>query len=320
MANFWSQLPKPFTVLAPMEDVTDHVFREIIAEYLPKPDVFFTEFTSVDGLASRGRTMTLRKFKFSEKQRPIVAQIWGNDPEKMRAATGTVRELGFDGVDINMGCPVPAVVKRHAGAGTIGQYELAAELIKAVREAAGDMAVSVKTRLGVDHIITDEWIGHLLDQNLDCLAIHGRVATQMSKGDANWEEIGRAVKLRDARAPQTLLVGNGDILSYKQAVDAHNKYGVDGIMIGRGVFHNPWIFEKTTEPRTHSKTEYLDVCVKHLKLYEETWGRTKNFEMMKKFFKMYVKDFPGASELRQELMLLKNIEPMLELLKTHGAD
>lgn len=314
MSNFWKNIPSPFTVLAPMEDVTDFVFREIVAKHLPRPDVFFTEFTSVDGLASRGRTMTIRKFKYSKFQRPIVAQIWGSDPAKMKAAAETVRELGFDGIDINMGCPVPAVMKRKAGAGTIGQYELAARLIQAVKDGAGDMAVSVKTRLGHDTVITDEWVGFLLDQNIDALTIHGRVATQMSKGDANWGEIGRAVKLRNVRAPGTLIVGNGDIQSYAQALDMHHTHGVDGIMIGRGIFHNPWIFDPTVDPGQHVKKEYIDLLIDHVNLYEDTWGRTKNFEMMKKFFKMYVRGFDGANELRQRLMLIHTRDEILAIL------
>lgn len=314
MINFWKNLRAPFTVLAPMEDVTDVVFREIMANNLPRPDVFFTEFTSVDGLATRGREATIRKFKFTNKQRPIVAQIWGSNPQRMRQATETVRELGFDGIDINMGCPVPAVVRRAAGAGTIGQYQLAAALIGAVKESAGDMAVSVKTRLGSDRVMTDDWIPFLLEQQIDALAIHGRIATQMSKGDANWEEIGKAVNYRTKIAPNTIIVGNGDIKSYTQVIEMHEKYGVDGVMIGRGVFHDPWIFSQKT-PRPHTKQEYLRILVQHLTLYEETWGRTKNFEMMKKFFKMYVREFDGANELRQRLMEQKKYSDMIELLR-----
>lgn len=313
MANFWQRLNTPFTVLAPMEDVTDVVFREIMATELPRPDVFFTEFTSIDGLATRGRAVTIRKLQFTPKQRPIVAQVWGTDPERMRSAAETVRELGFDGIDINMGCPVPAVIKRKAGAGTIGHFSLAAELVGAIKDGSGTMAVSVKTRLGQDRIITDEWIPFLLNQGIDALTIHGRIATQMSKGEANWDEIGKAVKHRDQIAPGTVIIGNGDVLSYEQAIALHEQYRVDGIMVGRGIFHNPWIFSR--EQRIHSKSDFLTVLHKHLDLYESTWGRSKNFEMMKKFFKMYVKDFPGAAELRQELMSKKTYEDMVNILK-----
>jgi nifR3 family TIM-barrel protein len=313
MTNFWKTLPKPFTVLAPMEDVTDVVFREIVAE-IARPDVFFTEFTSSDGLASRGRERVARKLMLTENQRPCVAQIWGNDPAKMGAASAFVGELGFDGIDINMGCPVPAVIKKCAGAGMIGNMELTKKVLDEVKKGAGDMPVSVKTRLGYDKIITDEWIGFLLDQNLAALAIHGRVATQMSKGDADWGEIGRAVKIRDVRAPETLIVGNGDIKSYAQVLEKHKEFGVDGAMIGRGIFHDPWIFEKSPESRLHKKEEYISILIRHLTLYEETWGRSKNFEMMKKFFKMYVKDFEGANELRQQLMERRNFPEMMEII------
>lgn len=304
MQNLWKTLPKPFTVLAPMEDVTDVVFREIMT-MLPRPDVFFTEFTNADGLSSRGHDRVVQKLTYTENQRPIVAQIWGMNPETMRKAAEEVKELGFDGIDINMGCPVPAVIKRGAGAGHIGNYEQTKEIIDAVKEGAGEMPVSVKTRLGQTTIIADEWIPFLLKQNLAALTIHGRIAAQMSKGDADWNMIGNAVTMRNEHAPETVLVGNGDIMSYAQVVEKHEAHKVDGVMIGRGVFSNPWIFEKTLTPATHTKQEYIDILLKHIALFDDTWGKNKNFELMKKFFKMYVKDFDDASLMRQQLMECK---------------
>lgn len=313
MGDFWQELPRPFLVLAPMEDVTDVVFREIIAD-LPRPDVFFTEFVSADGLASKGRDITLRKFKYTESQRPIVAQIWGIDPVNLKKAARLAAELKFDGIDINMGCPDRAVMKKGAGAALCLTQKLAKEIIMAVKDGAKDLPVSVKTRLGYDKVVTDEWISFLLSQNLAALTIHGRTALQMSKGEANWEEIGKAVKLKQKIAPETIIIGNGDIKSFKEALKMHELFGVDGVMIARGVFANPWVFSKSQNQTEHQKDEYIEILRKHLNLYEETWGDSKNFEVMKKFFKMYVKSFKGANQLRQRLMECKSKAQVIELL------
>lgn len=314
MANFWAHLPEPFFVLAPMENVTDLVFRDIIAELSP-PDVLFTEFTAVDGLFSKGREETLEKLRFSAKQRPIVAQIWGVDPELFYKTTLLVTELGFDGIDINMGCPDRAVCKRGAGAASIKNPDLAKELIAAVKRGAGEkIAVSVKTRLGFNEIKTLDWIPFLLEQKIDALTVHGRIATQMSKGAAHWDEIGKAVKLRDQIAPQTVLIGNGDVKDYAHGVELHKKYHVDGLMIGRGIFVNPWVFDKSDSPAKHDKQEYLDLLVKHMDLYVDTWGETHHFDILKKFFKMYVREFDGANELRIKLMECKNRDQVKEVL------
>ncbi len=320
-SNFWKQLPSPFTVLAPMEDVTDYVFREIIATQVPRPDVFFTEFTSADGLCSKGREETIHRFKFSERQRPIVAQIWGTNPETMYKAAQIVQKMGFNGIDINMGCPVPAVTKHGAGAGHIKNMQNAKEVIDATRKGAPSVALSVKTRIGFNSIITEEWAGFLLKQKLDALTIHGRTAAQQSKGNVEWGEIAKIVQLRDAISPTTIIIGNGDVLSYAQAVDAHKKYGVDGIMIGRGVFYNPWVFDKSANPPIHTKSEYLALLHSHLNLFKESWGNKKNFQIMKKFFKVYVKGFDGANELRQHLMECRTNEEVVDILyKKNGSE
>lgn len=311
MSNFWQKLDKPFLVLAPMEDVTDYVFREIVT-FLPKPAVFFTEFVSSDALCSKGREATISKLKYSERQRPIVAQIWGSDPDKMEKAASIVKELGFDGVDINMGCPVDAVMKKGAGAAHIKNPALTKEIIKAVKRGADGLPVSIKTRIGIDKIVTVEWIGFLLKQNLAALTVHGRTAEQMSKGEANWDEIGKAVKLRDEISPSTLLIGNGSIKSKNEALLMSEKHKVAGVMIASGIFSNPWIFEAENE---HSREEYIEVLQKHLQLFEDTWGKTKNFEIMKKFFKMYIKGFDGANQLRQRLMETKSRKEALQIIE-----
>lgn len=313
--KFWKSLPSTFLVLAPMEDVTDVVFREIMTT-LPRPDVFFTEFTSADALASLGRENAIRKFRYTENQRPIVAQIWGVNLENLKGAAKIVQDLGFDGVDINMGCPDKSVMKKGAGAALCKNPNLAKDIISAVREGAPDIALSVKTRLGYSEINTDEWITFLLKQNIDALTIHGRTATQLSRGEANWDEIGRAVKLRNLLSVETVIIGNGDIKSYADAVSMQKLSGVDGVMIGRGVFSNPWVFEKNLKTEKHLKAEYIGVLLAHLDLYEQTWGNTKNFEVMKKFFKMYVNNFPGASRLRDKLMHCKTSAEVREIAQT----
>ncbi len=219
--------------------------------------------------------------------------------------------MGFDGVDINMGCPNRDVMKGGAGSGLIRTPELAVEIIEAVKKGAPNIPVSVKTRLGYDKVITEEWATVLLKQNPAVLTMHGRIATEMSKFPADWNEIAKVVKLRDKLSPQTLIVGNGDVKSYEQAVDYHQRYGVDGVMIGRGLFNNPWVFEKT--PSEHTKQDRLDILLKHVELHQSRW-EVKRFDQLKKFFKMYVKGFPGANNLRAQLMETKNSEEVIKVL------
>lgn len=317
MVNFWERLPCPFLVLAPMEDVTDFVFREVVATVLPRPDVLFTEFTSSDGLVSPGLPKVAQKLKFSEKQQPIVAQLWGNNPDKIFRAAGIVQDLGFDGVDLNMGCPERNVVRKGQCAGLIGNFDLTAELIGAARSGAPRIPVSVKTRIGIKKIVTGEWISHLLRQKIQALTIHGRIAGQMSTGAANWEEIAKSVKLRDEIAPETIIIGNGDVESFADAKTKAEQSGVDGVMIGRGIFHDPWVFEKSE--KTHSKAESIEVLKKHVRLFDQTHGKTKNFEIMKKFFKMYVNNFAGAGEFRQRLMECKNFESVMMIINGNNT-
>ncbi|MCS7092534.1 MAG: tRNA-dihydrouridine synthase [Patescibacteria group bacterium] len=316
MPNFWTRLVKPFTVLAPMDDVTDYAFRELVANYLPRPDVFFTEFTNAEGLVSAGKKSVLKKFLYSDSHRPIVAQIWGINPDNLKKAAKMVFDLGFDGVDINMGCPDKKVVKKGAGAGCILDFEKTARMIAAVRSGAKKIPVSVKTRLGFNKIQTNEWISFLLKQGLDALTIHGRTAIQMSEGSANWDEIGKAVEIKNKVSPSTIIVGNGDILSYSQVLTMYDKHHVDGVMIGRGIFHDPWVFEKQIEKIQRDKKEYFDLLKKHIDIFDKTWGKTKNFSTLKKFCKMYIKGFDGASSLREKLMNAKDSKEMLLILQS----
>ncbi|MBP9719118.1 MAG: tRNA-dihydrouridine synthase [Candidatus Levybacteria bacterium] len=312
--NFWQTLQKPLFVQAPLDDVSDVVFREVL-EKVGRPDVFFTEFTSTDGLCSKGKEKVMRRLLYTKGQRPIVAQIWGNNIEHYAQTAKLVEELGFDGIDINMGCPVRKVVGRGQCSGLIKNPKLAGELIHAIKSAAPTLPLSVKTRIGFNTIQTEEWIGFLLEQNLAALTVHGRIATRMSKDPANWEEIGKAVTLRNKMNKDTILLGNGDIKSREEGIEKIKTYGVDGVMIGRGIFTDLWIFHKEKTAAEVPLKEKLTTLLYHITLFEKTWGQTKDFNLLKKFYKVYINDYPNASEFRQKLMEIHTFEETKKVLE-----
>lgn len=314
--NFWVKLPKPFTVLAPMEGVTDFIFRQIIVSYLPRPDVFFTEFTSSDALTSIGVKSALERLKYSPKEHPIVAQIWGTDPEKIAKSSIIVERLGFDGIDLNMGCPDRNIMKKGSGAATIGNYELAIKIINAVKKSS-KLPLSIKTRLGIKSDISPEWISFLLKQEPAALTLHARTAKQKSKGLADWEKIGEAVNLRNKISPQTMIIGNGDIKSYKEVLTKYNKYKMDGVMIGRGMLSNPNIFEKNVSLSKLTRKESLEILIKHIKLFTKIYGTDKNFSILKKYFKIYIKGYPGSNLFRQKLMECNSSVDALKIIKNN---
>lgn len=295
--------------MAPMADVTDCAFRKIIAKY-GKPDVLWTEFVSADGLCSPGRDVLVRDLEFSEAERPIVAQLFSAHPEKMYEAAKLVKELGFDGLDINMGCPDKSVEKQGAGAAHMKNPELARDIIKAAQEGAEGLPVSVKTRIGYNKDEIDTWIPVLLSCNLSALTIHARTRKEMSDVPAQWDKLKRVVELRNKLAPETLIFGNGDALNLNDGMDKVKTSGVDGVMFGRAIFGNPWLFKglndikegKNAEVYIPSVKEKLEVAVEHTLLYEKMLGDIKNFAIMKKHFKAYVNGFDGAKELRIKLM------------------
>lgn len=288
-----------------MEAVTDVVFRHVVAAAAP-PDVYFTEFTNAASYCSKaGEHSTRGRLAFTPDEQPIVAQIWGNNPEHFGVMAGGLAESGFAGIDINMGCPDKTVVRNGSCSALIRQPELATELIAAAKK--GGLPVSVKTRLG--YSTTDEWhswLGHLLHQDIANLTIHLRTRSEMSKVPAHFELIPNIKQLRDEIAPQTLLTINGDILDRAHGEALAQEYGVDGIMIGRGVFQNPFAFEKA--PTEHSREELLRLLQLQLDLFDtySTELEPRKFEPLKRFFKIYVRDFPGAAELREELMHTKS--------------
>ena len=316
--NFWRDLPRPFFVLAPMEDVTDVVFRHVVSK-AGRPDVFFTEFTNSESYCHPEGLKSVRgRLLFTEDEQPMVAHIWGDSPENFRKMSIGMAEMGFKGIDLNMGCPVPNVAQRGKGSGLILRPEVAAELIQAAK--AGGLPISVKTRLGYKEVDErKEWLTHILKQDIANLSIHLRTRKEMSQVDAHWELIPEIKELRDQIAPNTLLTINGDILDRQMGMELATKYGVDGVMIGRGIFKNPFAFEK--EPKEHSTTEYLDLLRLQLDLqdqYKEQLPRS--ITGLHRFFKIYVKGFRGAGELRNQLMNTKSTDEVRALLDNFEAN
>ena len=310
MKNIWQDLPHPFFILAPMEAVTDVVFRHVIKE-AAAPDLFFTEFTNATGWVHAGDKAIRGRLIKTNDEHPIIAQIWGGEVGDMAHLAAYCRDLGYDGIDINMGCPAKSAVK-SGGSALIRNPALAAEAIAAAKTAG--LPVSVKTRLGYTHV--DEWrdwLTHLFKQDIVNLTIHLRTKKEMSKVPAHIELIPEIVALRDEIAPQTLLTINGDIRDRAHGEELVQQCGVDGVMIGRGVFHNPFAFEHT--PAAHNKEELLNLLRLQLDLYDEWQPQLQRpFETLKRFFKIYVRDFDGASELRNQLMQTKSTDEVRKLL------
>lgn len=397
MCSFWSSLPRPFFVLAPMANVTDSVFRKLFAKY-GKPDVTWTEFVSADGLVSAGQKKLLVDLEYTNKERPIVAQLFTGHPEVMREAAVLVKTLGFDGLDINMGCPDRAVEKQGGGAALIKDTVLALKVLEAARDgvdlnsglnqkskiptsllrsyegqskssfsakatkdnqklkAKGEkfqtIPVSVKTRIGYNKIDLN-WIKFLLEQKLPALTVHLRTRKEMSEVPAHWEIMPEIIKMRNEIAPATLIIGNGDVESLEQAREYSEKYGCDGIMIGRGIFGKPWFFEGLKKLKTgksglrnilntkldFEKTpeERLKILVEHAKLFEKTFlpaptlnnkslnknglrqasKNIKNFDVMKKHFKAYVSGWDGAKELRVKLFEAEYAKDVAAVVKEY---
>ncbi len=324
MNNFWTDKNKPFFALAPMEDVTDTVFREIVLS-ISAPEnlnILYTEFTSTDGLCHPvGKEKVKHRLFVSESERKLidqkgvklVAQIWGMNPEKFYKATKIIaEEYDFDGIDINMGCPVKKIVKQGACSALIGQPELAKEIISATKEAT-ELPVSVKTRIGLSKVLTESWISTLLEARPAALIVHGRIQKDQSEKPADWNEIRKAVEMRNRLAPEIPVIGNGDVFSMDSARYKLSEYGVDGVMIGRGIFMNPWFFSyRTNEPDTEEK---LALLWKHTQVYHEIWGNKKSFNILKHFFKIYTNSFHGAQHLRVALMETNNMDEVAEVLK-----
>ncbi len=330
--GFWQKLidekitqGKTLHVVAPMADVTDVAFRTMIAKYSRMkedgggPDVMWTEFVSANGLCSPGREVLKRDLEFSDIERPIVAQLFTAEPDKMREAAKLCRELGFDGIDINMGCPDKSIEKQRAGASHMRDWRNAQKVIRAAQEGAGDIPVSVKTRIGYNKVEFKEWLPKILECNIPVLTVHLRTRKEMSKVDAHWELMPEVVKLvRDITGEikdgGTIVIGNGDIVSLEDGNEKARVTGCGGVMIGRGIFGTPWFFDQTTDKNGKTTEERLKILIEHTKLFEDKLGDIKNFAIMKKHYKAYVHGFDGAKELRVELMECENSKEIEEVI------
>lgn len=317
--GFWADLKKPFFVLAPMADVTDAAFRQIIAKYSRHgekgggPDVFWTEFVSADGLCSPGREVLKRDLAFTKGEHPIVAQIFSSNPDNMRKTAALCKELGFDGIDINMGCPDRSIEKQGAGAAMMKSPKRAQEVIRATMEGADGIPVSVKTRVGYNKENLEEWLSAILETKPAVITVHARTRKDLSLMPANWDYVKRAKKL--AEGTGTLIIGNGDVKNLEEAQARVAETGADGVMIGRGIFGNPWLFDSTRNPEDISLEEKFEVMIEHTHLYEKLLGDIKNFAIMKKHYKAYVHGFDGAKEIRIKLMDAKNADEVEQIAR-----
>ena len=318
---FWENLTnanlgEPFFALAPMNDVTDSVFRQIVAK-CAAPDVFFTEFVSVDSLSSIGARRMDVKLAYSDVEKPLIVQIWGNKPKNYEIQCRELSYRGYAGIDINMGCPVQKVISKGSCSALIKNRSKAKEIIDATREgiSAGDrnVALSVKTRIGFDEIDLT-WIEFLLNQNLDCLTVHCRTTKEQSKVPNHFEVLPEIVAMRSAIAPNTKLVLNGDVHTRAQGEELAGEHGVDGIMIGRGIFFDPFVFSQQSPWVDMRTAQKLELYIEHIDLYERTWQGKKNPDALKRFAKTYVIGFPGAPQVRDNIMGLKNIDAVRDYL------
>jgi len=326
--NYWNSIKESIWALAPMEDVTDTVFREVVLR-LSKPGhvhLLFSEFLSTDGFCHPvGKEKVLHRFHINPEELELarkmnvklVAQIWGTDPEKFyQTAKYIAEETDFDGIDINMGCPMKNIIKKGACSALINTPDLAREIITATKEAS-DLPLSVKTRVGFKSVVTESWISTLLQSEIDALIVHGRIQKMMSEGEADWNEIGKAVQLRNQINPKIKLLGNGDVMSIDESNQRVSDFGVDGVMVGRGIFHNPWLYNPGHEPNME---ERLEALLLHARLYSKTWTGEKNWSILKRFFKIYTNSFKGAAHLRAELMETHGVDEVESIVKAFRED
>jgi nifR3 family TIM-barrel protein len=327
--NFWQELkkknPKRIMVLAPMADVTDPAFRRIIAKY-GKPDVMWTEFVSADGLFLGGFEHLVKDLAFVEEERPIVAQFFTSKPEMMQKAGELAVDMGFDGIDINMGCPDKSVEKQGSGSAHIKNPDLAQKVILSAMEGGKkggkNLPVSVKTRIGYNKNELETWLPKILETNPAVVTIHARTRKEMSLVPARWEHVKRAVEIRDSfvdsngNKSQTLIFGNGDVVDIQDAENKVKETGCDGVMLGRAIFGNPWCFSKTVKREDVSIPDRLRVMVEHTKLFEELLPH-KSFAIMKKHYKAYVNGWDGAKELRYKLMETKTASEVEEIVEEY---
>ncbi len=310
---------KPFFVLAPLDDVSDTVMRRAIHDCAP-PDLSMTEFVNVDGLSSPGRPKLMPRLSTVNDKGKVIAQLWGKTPENFEKIADEIASgeiPGFVGIDLNFGCPEKSVVKNEC-CSALAQPELrdkAIAIIKATQKGAGKFPVSVKTRLGFDKI-DYSWHKLLLEQNLDMLTVHVRTTREMSKVPAHWDAIDEVVRMRDKISPKTKIVLNGDVMNRQQGEELAKKHNVDGIMIGRGIFHDPFCFAKVSPWGNMSKEQKVNLLINHIVLFQKTYPEgIRKFDPLKKFAKVYINGFDGASDLRDKIMHCSTPEDALAILR-----
>ena len=323
--NFWQKLQKPIMVLAPMADVTDPAFRRVIAKY-GKPDVMWTEFVSADGLFLGGYEHLVKDLAFTNEERPIVAQFFSGKPEMMEKAAELACDLGFDGIDINMGCPDKSIEKQGSGSAHIKDYENSQNVIRATMKGAKkdgkNLPVSVKTRIGYNKDQLETWLPALLETKPAVITIHARTRKELSLVPARWEHVKRAVEIRnefqdtEGNKSETLIFGNGDVKDLDDADQKVVETGCDGVMLGRAIFGNPWLFNRKIKREDISIPDRLRVMVEHTKLFEELLPH-KSFAIMKKHYKAYVNGWDGAKELRMKLMDAKDANEVGEIVEDY---
>lgn len=307
--SFWKKLAKkkkPFFALAPMHDVTDIATRQMLVKH-GKPDVLFTEFVACDGLVNKdARKILMQNLRFFENEHPIVAQFFGARPENFKECAKIARELGFDGIDINMGCPDKSIVDQGAGAALIKNPKRAREIIRAAKEGAGDLPVSVKTRIGWNENEIETWLPEILAEKPEAVTIHGRTKKQAFGGLADWDAIRRAAEI--AKGSGAVIIGNGDVKNLKDGVRKAKESGADGIMVGRAILGNPWFFNKKTKIEKVPIKDRLGAMIEHAQIFERELSKkhVKNYAVIKKHYATYASGFDNAKELRIELMKAKN--------------
>jgi nifR3 family TIM-barrel protein len=302
--GFWDKLEKPILALAPMMDVTDSVFRQIVME-CSQVGVMWTEFVSVAGLCSAGKDFLIKRFlRFKKTEQPLVAQLFGNKPDDFRRAAQIIRKLKFDGIDINMGCPEKKIVAQESGAALLRSPKLARDIILATKEGAGNLPVSIKIRLGFSKIDWQDWLGVLLEAKPAVITIHGRTRKEMSKVPTHWGEIGKIVEFVRNKIPEgewPLIIGNGDIKTVAEAIQKIDQYHLDGVMVGRAVIGNPWFFDPQKTVEQIPLSAKLKILLQHTKIFEATFP-DRPFAVIKKHHHAYITGFVGAKKLRADLM------------------
>ncbi len=327
MSNIWQNLrarEEPIKVLAPMEDVTDHPFRLLISG-LGAPDLFFTEFMSVEGYKSSvGRSRVSRRLLKNDQDSPIIAQIWGLDPEAFYITALDLAKMGFDGIDVNLGCPVKKIIKQGSCSAMIGDHQRVGDIVSAIKAGAPHLPLSIKTRIGINGYSLQDWICFLPTLPIDALILHLRTQKELSAAPAHWEYMPEIVSAIKSINPDLIVIGNGDISSVAHLCQLSQHNGMDGGMIGRAVLNNPLLFSNHPERwSSYSAHDRLELLIRHVELYCQVYGdkvEGDSWNQLKRFFKIYINDFEYAVSWRAQFMQTNNrgeLESLLKKLKLH---